>query len=538
MTVPSVPHVVHREPVFSYVTAIDPALSTFGWKIVGLAHLAMVLPVLGAFLPRDSSTRWGWVAVVCVLVGIIAAANLISFTRMVRSDGYRSPPAWWVLTEVLTATVAAGIMSYALGGATGMYRPLVFVPLLLMAMIGNRWMIVVTWAVAVATIAVSAVASGVIDEGVVALVFSYGVAWGVTAIMVHLLALSALHSDNQVYGLAEVAGIAAQANSLVEGTEKLLPVVAEWAGAKCAGAYRIVVDTDTPAKVLGLEHLASWPHGADLRSPEQAELSDAQANRGVVLDDRRALMVTGVDSTDGAAIAIVLEGMDQPAYDRLMTRFNLERMAWQVGVLVDRSRYIARLETLGRTDGLTGLPNRRALNEQLTQAHVTARRRGEDLSVVMIDLDHFKDFNDSFGHLAGDDLLRSYATRLRTRLRSGDFVARYGGEEFCAILPGTDGKGAEQVFEELHRSFRHAEELHGVTFSAGVAVWDGTEDAPETIGRADDALYLAKAAGRDRTIVDRLTSLPAHPSMIDWGAARRRGDDPGRGRGTPHDEEV
>lgn len=497
---------VGRRPVFAYVTAIDPALSTFGWKIVGLAHVAMIVPVMGAFLPRDAPTHWSWVVVVCVIVTVIGVANVVSFTRMVRSDGYRSPPALWVLCEVLLATVAAGILSHAIGGVTAMYRPLIFVPLLLMAMIGNRWMIAVTWATAVAAIAVSALASGVISEGVVALVFSYGVAWGITAVMVHLLALSALHSDAQVFGLAEVAGIAAQANNLVSGTEKLLPVVAQWAEATRAGAFRVTGDGVEPGAVT-VEPLAHWPADATTRPPTPDELAAAQHDRGVSLDDERALMVAG--SGDGEAIAIVLEGLTQPTYDRLMTRFNLERMVWQVGVLVDRSRYVDRLETLGRTDGLTGLPNRRALNERLAQAHIAARRRGEHLSVVMIDLDNFKEFNDSFGHLAGDDLLRSYATRLRARLRAGDFVARYGGEEFCVILPGTDGDGAEVLFEELHRSFRHADDLAGVTFSAGVAVWDGTEDVTEIIGRADAALYMAKAAGRDRTIVD-----PTVPTIV------------------------
>jgi diguanylate cyclase (GGDEF)-like protein len=220
----------------------------------------------------------------------------------------------------------------------------------------------------------------------------------------------------------------------------------------------------------------------------------------VAFTPRGALLIA--DSGDGEALAIVLEDLDQPMYDRLMTQFNLQRMVSQVGVLVNRIRYIARLEDLGRTDGLTGLPNRRALEDHLEQAHLAARRRGEQLSVVMIDLDNFKIFNDSFGHLAGDDLLRSYAARLRSRLRSTDFVARYGGEEFLVVLPGTDADGAERAFAELHRTFRHADDLSGVTFSAGVAAWDGAESTDELISRADRALYAAKAGGRDRTVVD------------------------------------
>ncbi len=484
-------------PFFDYVTSIDPTLSTFGWKIVGLAHLAMILPILGAFFPRDAPTKWSYVVAVAVVGVILTASNAVWFVRMIRSGGYQSPPALWLLFEVVVVTIAAATLSYAIGGATSMYRPLVFVPLLLVAMVGDRWMIAVAWATATLSVAVVAVASDVIEEGIAAFLLSYGVVWGIAAIMVHLLALSALHSDRQVAGLAEVAGIAARANTLLEGTEKLLPVVGEWAGAARAVAYRVVLEDgrwSTP------ELLARWPDGASVTPPRPAELQAAHADRGVTFTADGALVVAAADGGEG--LAIVLEELAQPAYDRLMTQFNLQRMVLQVGVLVNRSRYIARLEELGRTDGLTGLPNRRALEDHLEQAHLAAARRGSPLSVVMIDLDNFKEFNDSFGHLAGDDLLRSYATGLRARVRSSDFVARYGGEEFFVVLPDTDGGGARRVVEEIQRRFRRAEDLSGVTFSAGVAAWDGAESIEDLVGRADRALYVAKAAGRDRTIVD------------------------------------
>lgn len=484
-------------PIFDYVTRIDPALSTFGWKIVGLAHLAMIVPILGAFLPRDAPTKWPYVIAAGIVGAVLGVVNLYSFVRMIRSGGYRSPPARLVLVEAVVATIAAAVLSYAIGGVTGGYRPLVFVPLLLIAMVGDRWMIVVVWLTATVSVATAAVASGAIGQGVAAFVLTYGVVWGIAAIMVHLLALSALHSDRQVAGLAEVAGIAARANTLAEGSENVLPVMAEWSGSARAGAFRAVMESDVWRHV---EQLAGWPVDAPVATPTDADLAVAQANRGVAFTDRGALLAA--DSGDGEAIVIVLEEIDQPVYDRLMIQFNLQRMVYQLGILVNRVRYIARLEDLGRTDGLTGLPNRRALEDHLEQAHHAARRRGEPLAVVMVDLDNFKVFNDSFGHLAGDDLLRSYATRLRSRLRSADFVARYGGEEFLVVLPATDGDGAAMLIGELHAAFRRADDLCGVTFSAGVAVWDGDESTDELVSRADRALYVAKASGRDRTVVD------------------------------------
>ena len=178
---------------------------------------------------------------------------------------------------------------------------------------------------------------------------------------------------------------------------------------------------------------------------------------------------------------IVIEGASKPRYDHLVTRFNLERMVLQVGILVNRSRYIARLEDLGLTDGLTGLPNRRALTARLKDAQQVSRRRGDHLALAMLDLDEFKAFNDSFGHLAGDDLLRTFATQLRARLRGVDFVARYGGEEFCVVLPSADAAGAERLLDELHERLREGD-AGRVTFSAGVAVWDGEESSEVPVG--------------------------------------------------------
>lgn len=501
--------------VFDYVTAIDPALSTFGWKIVGLAHLAMVLPILGAFFPRESPIAWNWVLVVVALVGVIGAINLVSFDRMVDSRGYRSPPIMLVIAELSLATAAAGVLSYAIGGTTAIYRPLVFVPTLLAAMIGNRWVIALLWAVATTSVTVSAVATGVVTSEIPAIVLSYGVVWGITAVMVHLLALAALHSDDQVGGLAQIAGVAARVDNLDDGITQVTPLIATLAEATRVAAFRVTLDRDAPVGPYRFEPFAG-PAGDQtgaLEPPTVAEIDEARARNGVALRPRHAVLLG--EGTEGDIVAVVLEGMPQRPFDRLMTRFNLERVAAQIDVLVNRSRYVARLADLGRTDGLTGLANRRSLFERLRHALEVARRRGEPLTIVMTDLDHFKAYNDSFGHLAGDDLLRNFAVRIRDRTRSVDLVARYGGEEFVLVLPDTDGDGARVLVDELRERFGVDPALAGVTFSAGIAVWDGSESLEELIDRADTALYRAKADGRDRWVLDP-------------GAAPRLGDRPDR----------
>ena len=215
-------------PRFDYTTEIDPVMSTFGWKVIGLTYLAMLLPLLGAFLPRDAPTNWGCVIVALAGAAAIGVFNLFHFRRMISSRGFSEPPAVAVLSEIVVGTFLAGLLAYAIGGRAGIYRPIIFVPSLLIAMIGNRAMIAVTWAVAVLTVTWVAVASGSLDQSTAAFVISYGSVWGIAAVMVHLLAMTSLHSDRQTLGLAEAAGIAARANGLTDGLERMLPVIADW----------------------------------------------------------------------------------------------------------------------------------------------------------------------------------------------------------------------------------------------------------------------------------------------------------------------
>jgi diguanylate cyclase len=161
------------------------------------------------------------------------------------------------------------------------------------------------------------------------------------------------------------------------------------------------------------------------------------------------------------------------------------------------------LRQLSRIDALTGLPNRRAWGSELPAVLERARRDRRPLSVAMIDLDHFKKFNDDFGHPAGDRLLKSAAAAWGEQVRTVDVLARYGGEEFIMLLPGADADEATRLIERL----RAATPL-GQTFSAGVAVWDGTETSDELVSRADQALYQSKHDGRDRTTTARTVADP------------------------------
>jgi diguanylate cyclase (GGDEF)-like protein/PAS domain S-box-containing protein len=166
----------------------------------------------------------------------------------------------------------------------------------------------------------------------------------------------------------------------------------------------------------------------------------------------------------------------------------------EAAAAMERADLLEQLAELSRTDELTGLPNRRAWEELLEREMRVARRTGQPLSVVMLDLDFFKAFNDQHGHQGGDRLLWRAAERWREHLRDTDALARWGGEEFGLLLPGCDAACAKLLVDRLHEI-----PLDGVTFSAGIAEWDGMGSSEGFIGRADAALYGAKRAGRRRT---------------------------------------
>src|SRR4051812_19761580 len=153
-------------------------------------------------------------------------------------------------------------------------------------------------------------------------------------------------------------------------------------------------------------------------------------------------------------------------------------------------------ENLALLDDLTGAANRRSFEDRLAVEQTRAGRSGHEVSICMLDLDHFKVYNDTFGHPAGDDLLRRVVESWAGTLRPDSLLARLGGEEFGLILPDASPVAAEIVIERL-RSVTPLE----VTFSAGIAAWDGRESLVEVVARADSALYRAKSDGRDRFVL-------------------------------------
>lgn len=173
-------------------------------------------------------------------------------------------------------------------------------------------------------------------------------------------------------------------------------------------------------------------------------------------------------------------------------------------VLMSKERSEAALKHLALRDALTGIPNRRAILEELDLEIERARRTETSLAIVIIDLDHFKAINDQYGHLAGDEVLRHCVEQLKKRLRQTDRLGRYGGEEFLLMMPGATVEGAMTAVEELRQAIadNHTQfGEHSIPQSFSAGVWIGVPSARDTanglIAQADAALYECKAAGRN-----------------------------------------
>lgn len=221
------------------------------------------------------------------------------------------------------------------------------------------------------------------------------------------------------------------------------------------------------------------------------------------------ILVTARDSTEDK-----VAGLDAGADDYLTKPINFPELEARVRSMLRIRELQSELEVKNRelerlsiTDGLTGLYNHRHVHEIVHEEFERAKRSDEPLSVVMLDLDFFKDVNDRYGHQAGDAMLRSMANILRETAREIDKLGRYGGEEFIAVLPGTTMESAAIFAERVREGVaRHRFDVGTAkletTISAGVATHPdpAVGDPGDLVRLADEALYAAKAAGRNRVV--------------------------------------
>jgi len=193
----------------------------------------------------------------------------------------------------------------------------------------------------------------------------------------------------------------------------------------------------------------------------------------------------------------------------------LERFCSHASLVLSNVTLLMQMRDQATTDMLTGLANRRALEQALGLARAHANRQHEPLSLAMIDIDHFKAFNDTHGHQLGDRVLQLVGKTLGQQTRAGDVAARYGGEEFCVLMPGIGTEAATATARRLCAAITEASGELSITASSGVASLGDGRTAEELVAAADAALYAAKRAGRDRVMVDE--SAAPEPSLATPG---------------------
>lgn len=290
-----------------------------------------------------------------------------------------------------------------------------------------------------------------------------------------------------------------------------------------SAAYRVLV-VDDSAALAGLYAEVLMQAGLEVRV-----VNDPLAVMPVLSEFAPDLILVDMymPGCDGMELAKVIRQMD--IYDSLPIVFlsaekdaNKQQIAMNLGgddflskpiqperlvaAVTSRIRRSLRLRALMVRDGLTGLLNHAAITDQLEREIARAIRQGAPLSFAMVDIDHFKNVNDTYGHPAGDRVIKSLARLFKQRLRETDLVGRYGGEEFAIVLPDTDAVSASKVLDAIRQDFARIhhqadEREFSVTFSCGIAEISRFDNAVLLNGAADRALYQAKHAGRNRICV-------------------------------------
>lgn len=294
------------------------------------------------------------------------------------------------------------------------------------------------------------------------------------------------------------------------GERELKGITKDYAVPMASTSLKEVLDSGRPRIISDLDaYLQSHP--------------ESDSTRRIVSEGLRSSLTCPLRAFGRPVGFLFFSSCDRNAYNASHTSF-FKQLAGQVSLAITKSRLYddllatkARLESvnheleaLATADGLTGLSNRRAFDEALETEWRRATRTHKPLSLLIVDVDSFKAFNDRYGHLAGDDCLRRVAGMLAlTVRRAGDVAARYGGEEFAVLLPDTALSNAVVIAEEIRRNVQMLGIQHDrsgvasvVTVSVGVAstMREGGEEPNALVSAADAALYEAKSAGKNRAV--------------------------------------
>jgi diguanylate cyclase (GGDEF)-like protein len=441
-------------------------------------------------------------AVAIVLtIGVIASIAWLPWNRL---------PRFAQLWPPMLFLVAAGFLRASGGGAQSGVAAIALLPAFWLALHGPRRQLAIVLA-GVAFFFLAPIlfiggaaypASGY--RSTVMFVVIASIVCFTTQGLVHKVRRQAAEVARHTRDLQRVAAISREIATSLDARLRVCEAACELA----SGAFAFLMEPDgagglvsTTMAGLDAPEVLSNPRGPAITTFEAAEpLFLADAGSRPELDKARwqrlgspASMLFQPVLRAGVPVGVLVIGWAErtPAGRRASI---ISLLSGEAAFAINTADLVERLTGLATVDSLTGVLNRRGWDLQVE--HVFADAGNHPVCVALLDLDHFKAFNDSHGHQSGDRLLKEAAAGWRDSLRAGDVLARYGGEEFALLLPACDLDQAEVIVDRLRAATPGAQ-----TCSAGIAVWDGREHPDALIRRADDALYAAKAAGRDRATV-------------------------------------
>jgi diguanylate cyclase (GGDEF)-like protein len=469
----------------------------------GLIAVSIIIPLLVIVnFIGHRPVRWAYVdaAVACILVAVVYAAFFMVLTTK-KFD--IATHAGMVFIMVCLAVAALGLIELGSSTTSGTYTPAVLVGVIFISIIGDRWMRIGIDAYTVALVAVVTWVGGVRGSNLLAVVLVYAstiviITW-ITARTVGTLNQSvnyrhAVASLNEAIDSQDPGEAASSAYGIQTILRRGLPLVPDILP---AGRVAVLARDGRAGRFV---NLGTWPDAhddaADLAS--LAELPHALHLDAVVVTPTHCVIPIGYCAQ--GELVLVVERTEPGSSSQHRAEEAAELIAAAFLRATSRANFVSGLQAESRTDPLTGLANRRTLYERIEIEMEHALRSDSPLTVAMVDLDHFKMYNDRFGHVAGDTMLRAVAALMVSNIRGQDLVVRYGGEEFCLVLPDTDIVGGHHLLDKLREGGRDATTDIGITLSAGLTSWDGIEDITSLIERADQALYRAKESGRDRVV--------------------------------------
>ncbi|MDO9353843.1 MAG: sensor domain-containing diguanylate cyclase [Solirubrobacteraceae bacterium] len=486
--------------------------------IAGMGYLAATLLVEAIWRRSDAPARF--------LFGVIAMSDSLFLAwASYGSAGLDTPLRYLVLLQLITVSLLA---SFRTGLKLAMF---------------NSWLLLCA-VYATETGAVDALGGEKVvfgDDAYLRVAVEVIIYFLVTVVTTSFAAINERELRRRRYDLEELARFALgleQAESPADVAETLLEGVSEIYG--CEPSVVVRLEKDGILHSLASRGLLRRVPGEDMEADLKSARFTLQDEAPVIakaMQDDQTMLVRGA-GTQGdkilaefapdANVAILpLRGphggvvgvmvAEHPARRgsrierRVLTM--MERFASHGSLALENARLLEEVRALSITDPLTGLANRRHLDAVLDRACAQVAKGHGTLSVMMIDIDHFKKLNDTHGHQAGDDVLKLVAKTLERDLRAGDLAARYGGEEFTIVMPGATGPAVEQAAERLRDAITRLPHPIPVTISVGVA-WAPVHGIDrETITKAaDHALYAAKTGGRNRV------ALAVVPDLV---AARR-----------------